>query len=379
MNVHTLIHMSGGASVLVNVPFETPEDFRLLMQGAAEIEGVQLAHVVVDVDKNGALVEGGFKLPVLTVEMSGQASKSDVQLTGSANVRIDYTTVDVEQLAAYLNQIEERSKVLDTLADDEQKQQKAVDKAEADLDNAIDAFNDATAEVTVLDKEITSVNKKIDSLNSQINSQKKKNCSGDYSGCRSCSSCNYSCKWYQVSCNAKKVACETARAACLVERNACYAANAVECEVNRDAKIVELGSELAGYESYKAGVVAARETAFGLRTAAQGVLTAAQGTLDAAEATLEATRSAANTIRNELDELEEKAANMPKIPDVLNATLAVSIGSKGVSGSLSGTVGGKPIRAGTIDLTGSLPKACFRLPAEIEKYVPGAGEFCAKL
>lgn len=86
--IHPDIKFGGTITVDLDISFIDPQDFRLKLAGAADVFGVGLEEVSIEISKNGMYLNGVFVTPLTEIAMLGSITNRGPALTGYATLSL---------------------------------------------------------------------------------------------------------------------------------------------------------------------------------------------------------------------------------------------------------------------------------------------------
>lgn len=101
-------YFAGNADVQANIPPEIKDidNMALKLKGDLSVAGLTLANGLLDMNRNGAKLSGKLAVLAAQIDMSGTASKTDVNLAGTTTVNIPVTDIAQLFLPAFKQAIE---------------------------------------------------------------------------------------------------------------------------------------------------------------------------------------------------------------------------------------------------------------------------------
>jgi hypothetical protein len=374
--MHPLIAPSGELGVEAVIA-PNGIDSRLTLSGMMDVGGDVYPDGELTLSPSGLTVSGTLSFAEHDFAMQGTFTNTSGTLTGSSAIEAFYSPENVEEAAELADQILNQS--LEVKAGE-----LLLAAAEADLENAREDFEAASASLAAAIATVNTLQNQIDAANMVIaglianrNTQLMRNCNADYTGCQSCGSCasRCSCGFGDIGCALDCAACESARTACLGLRETCRLGNIAICEADRAAKVAGLTAQIVAKETEKAALIVARDAALAPLNLAQSAVDTARSVLATSEATAEAALAGLNAARAGLALLEQRLDDLPALEGEVNAVVSIDITTSAAgtrkTGRMTASFEGRRIAGGRVELDANPPIACLNVPTH--------GELCAPL
>jgi len=163
------IEMSGEIKVHAKFSWADPDDFVISLAGKADVYGVGLEEVAIEINSGGMFINGVFVTPLTEIAVSGNVTETGPALSGYGEVAIglESLTQSFRDAVNTMQAAQQEVARLDLLI----AQQSKIVQAERNKHKK--SVSDARKKVSSLDGQISSLNNKIKSRKKSISSLKK--------------------------------------------------------------------------------------------------------------------------------------------------------------------------------------------------------------
>lgn len=323
--IHPDISFGGDISVDAKVSFIYPEEFSLKLAGSAEVFGVGLDEVSIEINASGMFINGIFVTPLNEIAMLGSVTNKGPALTGYATLSLGLGEITqamqdaADAISAAQNEVNKLSGEVTRLRN--------VVRAERDLHNK--KLSEANAALSVAQAEVNKLNASIAAQNRAIKSHKSK-IAAKYRWYKKA-------KWYQkASRYASYIKEKTWRSADIARRYA------------------TIGVLKASLAIANVALDAAKLSVNGLK--ALTVVTPID--LDPRVAAVITAKEVANA---SLEILKAPFASVPLINHDFTGQIEATLDVSGLSGTVTAEFDGYEALRGTLEFK-PVPKACITIP-----------------